>query len=113
MGSGLVSPSHLAILLVIVLIVFGPKRLPELGRALGSGMRGFKDAISGDDDPPQIEHGPPPAATTVAPTYASDERAAAPAAAAPEPPADGGHDPTRGTTEAQAAGSQAESGSTS
>ena len=50
------------IVLVIALIVFGPKRLPELGRSLGKGMREFKDSISGkgDDeessaDPPQIE----------------------------------------------------------
>jgi sec-independent protein translocase protein TatA len=47
---GLLSPGHLLILLVIVLLVFGPKRLPELGRSLGGGLRGFKDAISGKDD---------------------------------------------------------------
>ena len=41
------------IILVIVLVVFGPKRLPDLGRSLGSGMREFKDSITGsskDDD---------------------------------------------------------------
>ena len=53
MGSGLVTPGHLVILLVIALLVFGPKRLPELGRSLGSGMRGFKKAIESDDDAPQ------------------------------------------------------------
>ena len=37
-------------LAVIALLVFGPKRLPELGRALGSGLRGFKDAVEGDDE---------------------------------------------------------------
>ena len=43
---------QIAIVLVIALIVFGPKRLPELGRSLGSGMREFKDSITGkkDDD---------------------------------------------------------------
>ena len=44
------------IILVIVLVVFGPKRLPDLGRSLGSGMREFKDSITGgskdDDDEP-------------------------------------------------------------
>jgi sec-independent protein translocase protein TatA len=38
---------QIAIVLVIALIVFGPKRLPELGRSLGSGMREFKDSITG------------------------------------------------------------------
>jgi sec-independent protein translocase protein TatA len=44
---GLDNPIHIMFLLVIVLLVFGAKRLPELGHSLGSGMRGFKDAISG------------------------------------------------------------------
>lgn len=50
MGSGLVTPGHIAVLLVVALLVFGPKRLPELGRSLGHGMRGFKDAISGEEE---------------------------------------------------------------
>jgi sec-independent protein translocase protein TatA len=37
------------ILLLVVLLVFGPKRLPEMGRSLGRGMREFKDSISGKD----------------------------------------------------------------
>ena len=41
---------QIAIVLVIALIVFGPKRLPELGRSLGSGMREFKDSITGNHD---------------------------------------------------------------
>ena len=45
---GLDNPLHLAFLLVILLLVFGAKRLPELGRSLGAGMRGFKDSISGE-----------------------------------------------------------------
>jgi sec-independent protein translocase protein TatA len=44
---GLDNPIHIMFLLVILLLVFGAKRLPELGHSLGSGMRGFKDAISG------------------------------------------------------------------
>jgi sec-independent protein translocase protein TatA len=51
---------QIAIVLVIALIVFGPKRLPELGKSLGSGMREFKDSITGnhkdeDDEKPRIE----------------------------------------------------------
>ena len=38
------------ILLVVVLLVFGPKRLPEMGRSLGRGMREFKDSITGKDE---------------------------------------------------------------
>ena len=43
---------ELLILLVVVLLVFGPKRLPEMGRSLGKGMREFKDSITGNDEPP-------------------------------------------------------------
>lgn len=48
-----IGPMELIVVLVIVLLVFGPKRLPGLGKQLGSGMREFKDSISGsskDDD---------------------------------------------------------------
>jgi sec-independent protein translocase protein TatA len=41
---------EILILLLVVLLVFGPKRLPEMGRSLGKGMREFKDSISGKDD---------------------------------------------------------------
>lgn len=44
---GLDNPLHILILLVVVLLVFGAKRLPEMGRSLGDGMRGFKDSLSG------------------------------------------------------------------
>jgi sec-independent protein translocase protein TatA len=42
---------ELVIVLVIALVIFGPKRLPELGQSLGKGMREFKNSISGDDGP--------------------------------------------------------------
>ncbi len=45
---GLDNPIHLAFLLLIVLLVFGAKRLPEMGRSLGAGLRGFKESVSGD-----------------------------------------------------------------
>jgi sec-independent protein translocase protein TatA len=51
---------QIAIVLVIALIVFGPKRLPELGRSLGTGMREFKDSITGqNDDEDDDEHEEP------------------------------------------------------
>lgn len=56
-----IGPLELAIVAIIALVVFGPKRLPELGKSLGSGLREFKASISGenddDDDHPQIENG--------------------------------------------------------
>ena len=45
-----IGPLELAIVLVIALVIFGPKRLPDLGRSLGSGMREFKDSITGKHD---------------------------------------------------------------
>lgn len=45
---GLDNPIHLAFILILLLLVFGAKRLPEMGRSLGAGLRGFKESISGD-----------------------------------------------------------------
>ena len=45
-----IGPVEIIIVLVIVLVIFGPKRLPDLGRSLGSGMREFKDSITGKGD---------------------------------------------------------------
>jgi sec-independent protein translocase protein TatA len=50
-----VGPLEIAVVLIIALIVFGPKRLPELGRSAGKGMREFKNSISGDDDAADLE----------------------------------------------------------
>jgi sec-independent protein translocase protein TatA len=46
MGSGLISPWHIAIFALVVLIVFGPKKLPEMGRSLGKGIRELKDGLT-------------------------------------------------------------------
>ena len=46
---GNIGPTELIIVLVIVLLIFGPKRLPGLGKQLGTGMREFKDSITGKD----------------------------------------------------------------
>jgi sec-independent protein translocase protein TatA len=42
-------PLEIVIVLIIVLVIFGPKRLPELGRSMGKGMREFKDSVTGKD----------------------------------------------------------------
>ncbi len=58
---GGIGPLEIGIVLLIVLIIFGPKRLPELGRSLGSGMRGFKESVTGkdsdDDEPEKLDAG--------------------------------------------------------
>jgi sec-independent protein translocase protein TatA len=58
----ILQPTHLLFVLVIALLVLGPKRLPEAGRALGKGIRDFKSAIGGDDD----HNGSIPVETTAA-----------------------------------------------
>jgi sec-independent protein translocase protein TatA len=56
-----IGPMELIIVLVIALIVIGPKRLPEVGKSLGKGMREFKDSLSGDsrDEDEDREAAPP------------------------------------------------------
>lgn len=51
MFSGLESPMHLLVVMVIAVLVLGPKKLPEVGRSLGSGIRQFKDSLEGNDKP--------------------------------------------------------------
>jgi sec-independent protein translocase protein TatA len=66
-------PLEIIIVLIIVLVIFGPKRLPDLGRSLGRGMREFKDSVTGKDkEREQIEAAeaaaekPEPTASTAA-----------------------------------------------
>lgn len=77
---GNIGPLELAIVLVIVLLIFGPKRLPGLGRQLGSGMREFKDSITGsskdDDDEDEGVAGLPPAPKAEAPAEPADAKTA-------------------------------------
>ncbi|MGA2166002.1 MAG: twin-arginine translocase TatA/TatE family subunit [Solirubrobacteraceae bacterium] len=51
---GLDNPLHIAFLLVLLLLVFGARRLPEMGRSLGEGLRGFKSAVSGEHIAPAV-----------------------------------------------------------
>jgi sec-independent protein translocase protein TatA len=67
---GLDNPLHIAFLLVILLLVFGAKRLPEMGRSLGSGLRGFKETISGEVEPSHLTAATP----TETPAPASEVR---------------------------------------
>ena len=74
---------ELIIVLVILLVIFGPKRLPGLGRSLGSGMREFKDSISGknkDDDDEDEPRALEPATTAPAEPRAAEERVSEPRA---------------------------------
>lgn len=82
---GLDNPIHIAFLLILLLLVFGAKRLPEMGRSLGSGLRGFRETLSGEQTHASLvaaQH--EPVATVPAPT------AWPAAAAAREPEAEGG-----------------------
>ncbi len=54
---GLDNPVHIGFLLVILLLVFGAKRLPEMGHSLGAGLRGFKDSLSGETPATQLGSG--------------------------------------------------------
>ena len=57
MLDNLFTPTHLIIILVIALLIFGPRKLPELGKGLGEGLKGFKDGIKGaTSDPARQEN---------------------------------------------------------
>jgi sec-independent protein translocase protein TatA len=66
--TGLTSPLHIVILLLIVLLLFGAKRLPEIGHSMGKGMREFKGALMGDDEKPTTPELVTPTEPTVVPT---------------------------------------------
>ncbi len=63
MGEGLLQPMHLLVILAIVLLIFGPKRLPDLGKGLGRSIREFKESFKASEPPPpaQAEITKPPA----------------------------------------------------
>jgi sec-independent protein translocase protein TatA len=90
---GLDNPIHIAFLLVVLLLVFGAKRLPEMGRSLGSGMRGFKDALTGESPAGELTQpapgyanageGPPTAAAVRVASQSDPVRAAVTSAERP------------------------------
>jgi sec-independent protein translocase protein TatA len=65
-----IGPLEIVLVLVIVLVIFGPKRLPGLGKQLGTGLREFKESVTGekreDDDQPHVEEPAPTPALTAA-----------------------------------------------
>src|ERR1700759_3018644 len=58
MVGDILQPTHLVFVLVVALLVLGPKRLPEVGRHLGSGLRDFRAAINGEHKEPEDVHAP-------------------------------------------------------
>jgi sec-independent protein translocase protein TatA len=60
MGRGLFQPLHLLVIFAIALLVFGPRKLPELGKGLGEAIRGFKDSLREGEATPPV---PPPGTT--------------------------------------------------
>ena len=96
MFEGLFQPMHLLLILGIALLFFGPKRLPELGKGLGTSIRDFKDAMSGqkpDDkansqlEAPKASVSAPGVAGTPLPTQAAPATAPTPVTPAAAPPA--------------------------
>lgn len=63
----LLTPGHLALLAVVALVLFGGKKLPELGKGLGEGLRGFKEGVKGITDEPNASTKPGDTAHIVTP----------------------------------------------
>src|SRR5581483_4993929 len=86
----ILQPTHLLFVLVVALLVLGPKRLPEAGRVLGKGIRDFRSAISGEDDhsdalPTHAAPAPPPEAVVPPAAAPPVEPVPAPGDTTPEP----------------------------
>jgi sec-independent protein translocase protein TatA len=96
---GLDNPIHIAFLLILLLLVFGAKRLPEMGKSLGTGMRGFKDSLTGESSQPALTTQPSASAEPASPLPLASAPAAGPAiAAAPVlPPAEDPQQPQNRT----------------
>jgi sec-independent protein translocase protein TatA len=80
---GLDNPIHIAFLLILLLLVFGAKRLPEMGKSLGAGMRGFKDSLTGESSEPAPTARQSASAAPGSPPPLASVPAPGPAAAAP------------------------------
>ena len=73
---GFIGFPELLLLAIVVLLIFGPKRLPEMARSLGKGMREFKDSVTGDERPaPAAGPAAEPAALAAAPVAAAETKA--------------------------------------
>jgi sec-independent protein translocase protein TatA len=60
----LLQPTHLLVVLVVALLIFGPRKLPELGKGLGEGLRGCTDAIKGNPEPAKQDAAAPKSEVT-------------------------------------------------
>lgn len=82
---GIFQPTHIILILVAALIIFGPKRLPDIGKSLGKGIKEFKGALThtGDDDAPVTTTVVTPAMPPAMPAPAQATTVEAPAAPAP------------------------------
>jgi sec-independent protein translocase protein TatA len=69
-----VSPWEIIILVVVLLLVFGSRRLPEIGRSVGKGMREFKNSVSGKDEKPELEDEQTPPELTARAVEEEDEQ---------------------------------------
>jgi sec-independent protein translocase protein TatA len=67
-----IGPMEIAIVLIIALVVFGPKRIPELGKSVGKGIREFRGSVSSDDTEPESPQGIEQPPVAVAPAPATD-----------------------------------------
>src|SRR5919204_6821816 len=81
MGAGALQPGHLIVILVIVLLIFGPGKLPELGKAMGDGLRELKKATGGEESK-DAGHAATTAASPAAPTSSVTPIGTAPTVAA-------------------------------
>lgn len=79
---GLDNPLHILVLLLVVLLVFGARRLPEIGRSLGTGLREFKQSVTGEHEKPTLT-----AAQPQAPPQQAQQSQAPPQQAPTPPPA--------------------------
>ena len=71
--TGLTQPWHIVLILMIALLLFGGRRLPEVGRSLGSGMKEFKDSLTSHSSPEPQQLTSPEAATAIAPNATERE----------------------------------------
>ncbi len=69
-----VSPWEIIILVVVLLLVFGSRRLPEIGRSVGKGMREFKNSVTGKDEKPELEDEQQPPELTARAVEEEDEQ---------------------------------------
>jgi sec-independent protein translocase protein TatA len=78
---GLDNPIHIAFLLILLLLVFGAKRLPEMGKSLGAGMRGFKDSLTDESTQPALTTQQSASAEQTSPSHLASAPAPKPATA--------------------------------